>query len=65
MYGNAIIGGVISVVTGVIGIVIVDSVIAGTAFTTSAILNTVTNYIPVLMGLGLFGAAAFVFWSSN
>jgi len=50
---NPVIAGVVGVVTAVIGLVIVDSVIADTNFTTSAVLNTIADNIPVLMGVGI------------
>ena len=57
MFGNSIIAGVVGVVTAVIGLVIVDAVVAGTVFTTSATLNTIAENIPVLMGVGVLGFA--------
>lgn len=59
-YGSAIIGGVVALVTGVIGLVVVDSVINATVFS-SAILNTITENIPVIAAVSLLAlAGAFV-----
>lgn len=56
--------GGVAIVTGVIILVIIDSVIAGTSFTTSAVLNTIADNVPVLFGVGLLGGAAGVWYQS-
>lgn len=53
---NAIIAGVVGIVTAVIGLVIVNSVIGGTTFTDTT-LNTIVNNIPILMGVSLLALA--------
>jgi hypothetical protein len=65
MLGNLIIMGVIGVVTYVIGIVIVDGVVADTTFTSSALLNTIVPYIPVLFALGGMALAGTVVMPSG
>ncbi len=64
MMGTSIVFGGVAIVTGVIILVVIDSVVATTTFTTSAVLNTIADNIPVLFGVGLLGGAAAV-WYQN
>ena len=62
---SAIVGGVIALVTLVIGVVIVDSVIAAQKSWNSTLVTTVITYLPVLMilgGLALAGGLAYAYF---
>lgn len=57
-----VMGVIIGLVMGVIGLVIVNDVIADAAFDNTSLLYTVTNNIPILFAVGLLVLA--VSWAA-
>jgi len=57
-----VMGVIIGLVIGVIGLVIVDSVITSAAFDNTSLLYTVTSNIPILFAVGLLVLA--VSWAA-